>query len=259
MPDLPLADQVRIVKETGYQGIELVARPGLPLDAGTTTRAERQELKRRIADAGLTLTSIAGHANLLVDEPERSASATRLQANIRLAHDLGSPVLVTMAYGEPETYESDRHAIVDRLTPMAEYARDHGVTLALEPHVGQAIDLPEKCLWLLERISSLRLNLDNSHFDCMGRDMAEYLPALVPHAVHTHLKDQRGIYPDYQFLVPGEGDFDYPRYLRTMRELDYQGWITIEISMMVQRRPGYDPRAVAASSHGVLTAAELSS
>ena len=50
----------------------------------------------------------------------------------------------------------------------------------------------------------------------MGRDLDEYLPLLIPYAVHTDLKDQRGRYPNHEFLVPGEGDFHYARYLTAM-------------------------------------------
>jgi sugar phosphate isomerase/epimerase len=105
----------------------------------------------------------------------------------------------------------------------------------------------------------LRLNLDNSHFEVMGCDLHDYVPMLVPYAVHTDLKDQRGRYPDHEFLVPGEGDFDYARYLRAMDAAGYSGCVTVEISVMVQRRPDYDPAEVARRSFATLAAAERAS
>jgi sugar phosphate isomerase/epimerase len=81
------------------------------------------------------------------------------------------------------------------------------------------------------------------------------VPKLAADSVHTHLKDQRGNYPNHQFVVPGEGDFDFPRYLRAMERAGYEGAITIEISKMVQERPGYDPAEVVARSYDVLTRA----
>ena len=89
----------------------------------------------------------------------------------------------------------------------------------------------------------------------MGRDLDEYVPLLTPYAVHTHLKDQRGLSPQHEFLVPGEGDFDYPRYLRAMAGAGYDGFVTVEISKMVQNRPGYEPPDVARRSFQVLTEA----
>ena len=108
--------------------------------------------------------------------------------------------------------------------------------------------------WLMQAVASphFRLNLDNSHFEVMGRDMDEYLPQLAPFAVHTDLKDQRGRSPDHEFLVPGEGTFDYPRYLRALDGAGYDGYLTVEISIMVQRRPDYDPAEVATRSFQTL-------
>jgi sugar phosphate isomerase/epimerase len=61
--------------------------------------------------------------------------------------------------------------------------------------------------------------------------------------------------PDYEFLIPGEGDFDYVRYLREMEKAGYRGYITVEVSVMVQRRPGYDARAAATLSYETLSRA----
>jgi sugar phosphate isomerase/epimerase len=166
-----------------------------------------------------------------------------------------------MGYGTPETYEQDRLLLAERFSKLAQHAVSRGVAIALEPHVGQAFDQPEKIVWLMDRIDSpgYRLNLDNSHFECMGRDLDEYIPLLLPYTVHTELKDQRGRYPNHEFLVPGEGDFDYARYLSAMDRAGYDGCVTIEISVMVQRRPGYDPAEVARRSFATLAAAEQKS
>jgi hypothetical protein len=44
-----------------------------------------------------------------------------------------------------------------------------------------------------------------------------------------------------------------------MEKIGYHGCVTIEISVMVQRRPGYDPAEVARRSFATLTAAERDS
>jgi inosose dehydratase len=184
-----------------------------------------------------------------------------VQAAIDLAAGLagpdGPPCVVCMAYGRPDQYELVREAVASNFGELARYATRRGVVVALEPHVGQAFDLPEKVLWLIERVGSphLRLNFDNSHFEVMGRDLTDYVPLLAPFAVHTHVKDQRGRAPSHEFLVPGEGDFDYARYLTAMDRAGYQGSITVEISKQVQNRPDYDPAATAARSFQTLTAA----
>ncbi|HEX5692521.1 MAG TPA: hypothetical protein VFX76_21045, partial [Roseiflexaceae bacterium] len=52
--------------------------------------------------------------------------------------------------------------------------------------------------------------------------------------------------------IPGEGEFDYVAYLQAMREHGYDGFITAEVSIMVQRRPNYDPLAAAEQTYRTL-------
>ena len=61
--------------------------------------------------------------------------------------------------------------------------------------------------------------------------------------------------PNYQFLIPGEGEFDYVAYLHAMDAEGYDDYITAEISIMVQRRPNYDPLAAAEQTYRVLARA----
>ncbi|MBI3942941.1 MAG: sugar phosphate isomerase/epimerase, partial [Chloroflexi bacterium] len=137
------------------------------------------------------------------------------------------------------------------------YARSKGVVVAVEPHVGSALDTPQRVMELLRLVDSpyLKINFDISHFDVLGIPTEESVAALAPYAVHTHVKDQRGRYPDHEFLIPGEGDFDYVRYLRAMEVSGYNRFITVEISMMVVKRPDYDPLAAVTQSYHTLSAA----
>jgi sugar phosphate isomerase/epimerase len=263
MRELPLEQQIAIVQRSGYVGICLVSDDRFaPLDAMRTTVTERRALRSQLTAACLSVTAIAGHVNLLEPDPERLGhNMRRVRAGLDLAVDLagveGPPPLITMGQGKPETYATDRTLLAERFSELSRHAAATGGILALEPHVGQAMDQPEKIVWLMQTVGSphFRLNLDNSHFEVMGRDMDEYLPQLLPYAVHTDLKDQRGRSPQHEFLVPGEGDFTYPRYLRALEAGGYSGYLTVEISVMVQRRPDYDPAEVAARAFGTLVTA----
>ena len=252
---LPLAEQLAIVRDAGFRGIELVHEPHGNLDARALDPADRRAIREQVEGAGLELTAIAAHGDLLSERADEEAA--RVAAALDLAAEIGAPVVVCMGYGEPERYEEQREPLAAAFRRLAEHAGRRGVVLALEAHCGQAIDLPEKCVRLIERVGSphFRLNFDNSHFEVMGRRIDEYVDQLVPYSVHTHLKDQRGTYPDHEFLTPGDGDFDYPAFLRALARAGYRGSVTVEISMMVQQKPGYDPRRTAEQSYRLLTAA----
>ncbi len=127
----------------------------------------------------------------------------------------------------------------------------------MEPHVGGLVDTPERMIAILQKIDSpnLRVNFDISHFDVLGMTIEESVRALIPYTVHTHVKDQRGRYPNHEFLTPGEGSFDYVTYLCTMQKYGYAGFINAEVSVMRQRQPGYDPLAAATLSYVTLSKA----
>jgi sugar phosphate isomerase/epimerase len=137
------------------------------------------------------------------------------------------------------------------------YAAEKGVVLAMEPHVHGLVDTPERMRVILDLIDSphLRVNFDISHFDVLGMTIEESVAALVPYSVHTHVKDQRGRVPDYEFLTPGEGDFDFVAYLKAMQAHGYDGFINAEVSKMRQNKPDYDPAAAAELAYKTLAAA----
>jgi len=56
-------------------------------------------------------------------------------------------------------------------------------------------------------------------------------------------------------LNPVEIEMDYVRYLTVMQRAGYTGHIVVEISLMVQRRPDYDPLEAASQSYRVLARA----
>jgi inosose dehydratase len=185
----------------------------------------------------------------------------RLKGAVDLAVELAQgdimPVVNTTPGGKPGEWDTVRDLLVERTRELVEYSQARNVTIAMEPHVGAVIDTPEKVLQLLELVDSpyLKVNFDISHFDIVGLTIEDTVAALAPHTAHTHVKDQRGRVPNYEFLIPGEGKFDYLTYLKAMEAHGYDGFITVEVSVMVQRRPDYDPFAAATLSYETLSRA----
>jgi len=291
MPTVPIEMAVRCCAALGFDSLELtVCRsvgefPNRSAELDSLDGPARQRIRQLYEAHGLKLPAVAGHTPLLVADPAAvRASMDRLKRTIDLCADLagpeGPPALNTTTGGRPDQWEAVRETLAERSAELADYAARRGVMVALEPHVGAALDRPERALWLLQRVGSpyLRLNFDISHFNVVGIPIEDSVPALAPLSVHTHVKDEtfrpvaedegapdplqrpylgqardpQGRLVEYRFLVPGEGVFDYGRYLRAMHVAGYRGAITVEISVQVQRRPGYDPLAAAAQSYRVL-------
>ena len=56
---------------------------------------------------------------------------------------------------------------------------------------------------------------------------------------------------------PDRGDYDYVTYLKELDAAGYTGFVTVEISVMVQRKPGYDPLAAAWKSYDTMMKAAM--
>ncbi len=262
MPSLPIDVAVVHCAETGFDGLELTVIPGWSTDAAGIDSPERRRIRRLYDDHRLDLCGLCANTPLLdPDSTAHAANMDRFRSYLDLAADLQRPgealTVSTTSGGGPADWDTEKDRLVERFGALANDAAHRGVTLGMEPHVAAALHRPTDVLWLLDQIRSpaLTIHFDISHFNVQGLDMDETIAALAPHSAHTHVKDERGRAPDHEFLIPGEGEMDYPRYLRAMARAGYTGHIVVEISVMVQSRPAYDPLGAATRSYDVLAAA----
>jgi protein FrlC len=260
MQTVPIETAVAHCAELGFDGLELTVIPGWTTDAATLGPDDRRRIRRLYNEHGLELCGLSGNVPLLAPADGDDVKA-RFRSYLDLAAELQHPgdrlIVTTTSGGAPADWEPSKHRLAHDLAELADSAGRNGVMVGIEPHVGAALHLPEHALWIVEEVGSdaLTLHFDISHFNVQGMDMDQVVAQLAPHCLHTHLKDERGIAPDHEFLIPGEGEMDYPRYLRAMQQAGYDGHIVVEISLMVQARPNYDPLAAATQSYQVLSKA----
>lgn len=259
MQTTPIDVAVRHCAALGFDGLELTIIPGWTTDAATMTDAERKRIRRLYDDAGLELCGISGNVDLLADDAV--ANEARLRSYLDFAAEIQHPgdelIVTTVSGATPGEWDVRKGELVEIVGRLAEYAHERGVMVGLEPHVAHALCMPDDAVWLIEQVGSpgATIHFDISHFNVQGIPMEESVAKLTPVSRHTHIKDERGRYPEHEFLIPGEGEMDYPRYLRLMSEAGYDGHIVVEISLMVQRRPDYDALAAAAQTYDVLSRA----
>ena len=260
MPDEEMADALPRLAEMGYDGIELCIGERYPTAPGRMTLEARHGLRDLAADLGLELNALMMLDGVMADEAQHQQNVHALGEACTLAHDLAmaEPAVISVTVGgKPEPWEGQREALIDRLAEWAAIAAREGCVVAVEPHVGAVIDRPERAAWAVNQVASpaLRLNLDISHFDVQGYAVPYTIALLAPLAVHAHVKDARMVEGKVQFLLPGEGGFDYVAYLVAMRQAGYGGFITVEISGQISGRPGYAPYAAAHASRLILARA----
>ena len=259
MPLVEIDEAVPILAAQGYNGIEITVIPGYSTELSSLKREERTHIRNLFTEHGVEMPAIAGHTSLLdPDLKQHTVNMNRLKDTGELAADftMGGivPCLDTTLGGQPNEWELVLDRLMNELGLLVDFGAIHGVTIALEPHIGSSLCNVERTLFLLKEIDSpyLKLNYDISHFEVAGIPTLDSVTALAPYSVHTHVKDQKGVAPDFEFLIPGEGDFDYVEYLNAMANTGYNDYITVEISIMVQRRDNYNPIKAAQQAYHTL-------
>lgn len=262
MPTVPVDTAISHVANLGFDGIELTIIPRFTTELSSLDSAERKRISLLLKEHNLALPAIAAHSSLMDTDPEaHERNMQRLKGGVDLAVELAQgdeiAAVNTTPGGKPDDWDTQKDFLAERVGELVDYGASRGVTIAMEPHIGAIIDTPDKVLELLEIVNSpfLKVNFDISHFEIVGMPTEETVSALAPVSAHTHVKDQRGIAPDFEFLIPGEGPFDYVAYLKAMQAHGYDGFITAEVSFMVQARENYDPLAAATLSYETLSKA----
>ena len=144
--------------ELGYDGIMLMAkRPHLsPLDYD---KEARTALRRKIEDAGLVLTGLAGYSDFTAGIDKPGIPHTEIQAAYigqvaELARDLGTNMIrIFTGYERPGIpYDKQYAIVVEGIKLAAREAAKYGVTLVVQNHHDIALH-HDAMYWLLEEIN----------------------------------------------------------------------------------------------------------
>ena len=266
MPTVDIDTTVKHLAKLGFDSMELTICQGWVTDAAFVGPVERKRIRKLIRDHGIVLTGCSGNTPMLVDANAWAINRRMLEGYLDFVADmqeLGRRLYMSTTGGLPAgtkpeaAWEKSKNLLVDRFGELAAYAAKRGVTQHLEPHVMTAVRRAEDVLWLLGQVrsDSLRISLDISHFEVQGIDYHEVVRALAKVTGGVEVKDEVGLYPNFDWLIPGEGEMDYPGFLRALADAGYDGGVAVEVSKLRQVKAGYDPLAAAEQSYRVLAAA----
>ena len=261
-----LEKSVELAGSLAVDGVQIYATTG-EFSPEVLSDEDRRRYKKLLADNGLEISALCGDMGgfgfeIEKDNPERVLKTKKI---IDLARDLDVGVVTTHIGVIPEDKSNPRYKVMlDALTECGIYAKEKGVTLAIETG-------PEKAKTLLAFLNDTKggvgVNLDPANFVMVtGQDPVEAVYLLKDHIVHTHAKD--GIMLDknqdptdvyhafavggvdalnacegFEEVPLGQGSVDWKAYLTALKDIGYKGYLTIE------RECGDDP--VADISHAV--------
>jgi sugar phosphate isomerase/epimerase len=169
-------------------------------------------------------------------EPDYNYRRVRIDHTRRaltLAKELGARCITTEPggpVGPGETWGAALKLFVEMIKPVAEHAEKEGVLLLVEPEPGLLIETAEQAEEFMGHMTSpaVGLNFDIGHQYCVGEDPAESVKRLAKWVRHVHLEDiaDTGV---HHHLIPGEGAIDFASVLKAIRDIGYDGWVTIEL------------------------------
>lgn len=258
MKQLDIFDVLHGLKTIGYDHVEFTVAEGWPTEPKLLTKENRRRLAAHLQALGFPPPVLMDLISPCVTGEQRKDMMKKFLSVCELAQDLNyennsSVVTFTLGGQQPE-WETGKNYIAECLLELADIAENFGVIIAIEPHIGGALDTPYKAVWLMERTNhrSLKLNFDISHFAVQGMDTRECVQLCAPYAVHCHIKDGSMENGKLQFMLPGQGEFNLTDYFNALREVSFQLPVTVEVSGMVWSQPDYDPWAAARSCYTVL-------
>ncbi|MFK3983301.1 sugar phosphate isomerase/epimerase family protein [Micromonospora sp. NPDC050397] len=191
-----------------------------------------------LASLGLTATTCAvmpPGRDLVTDDPDvAEATADYLRACVRAAARIDARVVAGPIYApvgrtwplDPARRRRTIRRLTDRLRPLAEYARSHRVTLALEPlnrFETSLVNTVEQGLEVVEAVGDpgLGLALDTFHMNIEERDLPAALRAAGRWLAHVQVcANDRG--------APGADHLDWSGLVDALVEVGYAGPLCIE-------------------------------
>jgi D-psicose/D-tagatose/L-ribulose 3-epimerase len=228
-----------LARETGYQGLE-IEPSNLSPDPAAMTRRERAEARRLMrasklvyvgfhsflkAPKGLHLTSGA--------EDLRRQSWDYFGKLVDLAADLGErPVMVlgSSKQRQAEGRVTPAEAVArlkEGLRLVAPRAEKKGVTVLIEPlapHLCNVVNSVREALEVADAAGSGAVHsmLDTHNTAGEKETAGELMRRHQPRLRHVHLNEMDGRYP-------GSGSYDFGALLKVLRELQYGGWVSVEV------------------------------
>ena len=236
--DWPLDRAFAFARECGYTGLE-IAPFTLAKYAHEVSAAQRNQVLEIAGREGLEIIGLhwllaktEGFYLTTPDADVRRRTAEYLGELARLCRDLGGSLMVL---GSPQQRnllpgvtkpEAMRYAadVIAGAIPMFEQC---DVVLAVEPlgpAEGDFLLTAAEGVELIEMVGSphCRLHLDCKAMSSEAQPIPDIVRANTDYLAHFHVND-----PNRQ--GPGFGELDFEPILETLGEIDYRGWVSVEV------------------------------
>jgi len=238
----PLEESIKIIADIGYNGVEILC--DIPhAYPPTFDRKQIESLQDLSRESNVEICNLNAFTLYAIgdvyhpswidgDEQLREARVNHTINCIKLAKEIGATNLSTEAGGPIDGWDPRQIEkwFIDGLARVAKVAEDEGVKILLEPEPGLLIENSHQFRHIMQKIDSdfVRLNFDIGHFYCVREDPAKLVHELSDYIEHFHLADIAETRV-HNHLIPGQGSIDLLSVFRSMDEIGYKGFVTVEL------------------------------
>jgi 2-keto-myo-inositol isomerase len=235
--ELPLPEQVRIAAEAGYDAIEPWLRD---IDAYVQSGGSLADVRKQIADSGLTVESAIGFANWIVDDPDaRKAGLEQLRRDMDSVRQIGGIRIAAPPAGatKPDQPKLDLLVVAERYRGALEVGHEVGVVPQLEVW-GFSQNLSRLGETVFAAVESGHPDAcvlpDIYHLHRGGSEFAG-LKLLSGAGVHVfHVNDYPAATPradltDAQRVYPGDGDAPLKEIVGLLLASGFNGVLSLEL------------------------------
>ncbi|HYB22109.1 MAG TPA: sugar phosphate isomerase/epimerase family protein [Thermodesulfobacteriota bacterium] len=264
MQGMKWVEQCELLAKAGYRGIEIAPFSLVRNGIQEMTARKRQAMVSAMKNAGIECVGLhwllspppQGLHVTIPDGKVRARTLEYLQKLIDFCGDLGGKVMV---FGSPKGRNavkgvSVREAtkyLVESLTRMAEHAQERGVRILLEPlaqNQTNVVNTTAEAIEIIQEVHHPALQTMFDFHNSVGEKMPfhEIIEKYSSRIYHVHVQEMDG-----KYLGAGNGRKDFAKAFQTLKDLHYDGWVSLEV---FDFSPG--PKTIAKESMKALKAIE---
>jgi sugar phosphate isomerase/epimerase len=226
--ELPLAEVLPAVKQTGAQHIDLWPRKH---------GSQREQMDELGHDKFAAM--LKQHGVRLGMTTRYDLGPFKLQEEMKVCQKFGASLIVTGASGpkglQGAELKSALEKFVEQMRPHVEAAEESGLTIAIENHGNALVDSPDSIRWLAEMSPSphLGIALAPYHLPDDAAVVAQLIRDIGGTLVHFYAWQHgngcmKPMPKDEELLqMPGRGKLDFTPIIAALKAVDYNGWTSI--------------------------------
>jgi sugar phosphate isomerase/epimerase len=231
----PIETTLERLRRCGYDGIEISGEPA----RYDTDEVRALMDKYEIECWGAVTMMFEGRDLVHPDKQVRAGTIVYMKDCIKMAEALGGKMfcIVPSTVGKVKPLASPAEEwrwMVEGLKEVAAFAADHGIAPGVEPlnrFETYLINRHDQALRLAEEVGAgLRVVLDAFHINIEEADPMQAIRNVGDKLLDFHVADNNR-------KPAGQGKYDWSEVIATLKSINYQGHLTAEFVLPIDRTP----------------------